>query len=1301
MDGNNDIENKLSSTKRANRRQKRTIIGLSVALLLSGATAITVPLVLNSIKGNNPSANTHTVTFDTNQGNPIEPVKVVDGEKCVQPQASRPGFTIREWTLNGQTFNFDTPIKSDITLIAQWDEEQKAVYHTVEFDANGGTTDAQTIQVVHGGHMNMPSAYKDGCSLDGWYSGDKKYTSSDPITSNLKLVAKWIDVPVVKYETIVFNAGDNAVFKSTGEKIATATIQAGKTFGSVDAPERIINDGYASQGWYLDSKFQTPITDTTVITGTTTVYAKYLRLTTDVTVTFSCNSANNEVLHGNANLTFEKGKTWADIKASAPNVTRDYYQFDGWYVDGAAIQDTYKFDDNTTLTAHMTPLQHLYTFNFKLSEDQVLTDGSETVKYDVGTAGTLWSAIPKPQITEGTKIFEGWYSDKGLTEAIPNDKLFTTTESNSIDVYAKFVEPQVYPTITFADPTTSNDTYTWVGNTVIKLDKASISFADVPQPGVYKDVTGGSWSEGYKSNYYFHEWYTLDSEGKEAAVPSIIDKSITIYPKFKSKPTLTFNNRAGSTIKTQIINPGDKWESIGKPDADIAKTLQSTERLQGWIGKFKNESDKRVIKPTDSLQKLDTDIALVPSVLENFHDLVFEEKGIINPVEETSQEIDITYEGTKTVGIEKAETRVIDINKPIPSASGHKLISWQYSLNNKTSWTIADSTSKIPATLPTEAGGKVYLRPVMETDVTITYNAGNHGQIKHQEQKDPIITNSSTQFSKLFKPDITPNDGFVFSHWEMNLGTEEVPNWKKVESDTLFSASTTLVARYKTDKVTSIVHFELTPADEKAKDSKIYGKSYAIVHEDTETKTFADVVQPYATKKYYVFDKWVLRTGSGTKTDPFKYETEVLPTTEIPKTEDGLTVYATFKQTTTYQKISIAEPTAGEYEILSDPNEQYVPTNTLFPLTSLDLKVKKVGYTVDDANWTYVDKQGKTQKITSSTKVTDDMVIKPAFKECKWQIKFSKDIYPTCTMSEDVIEINNYDTLYDKIKTRTASLDRYDFIEWKIKTDTGSYESIDQNTVVTGPLTIVPTFKGESEFKQGTQPYFYDEEKAKWAAIVDSQGANLTVKYAGSSTTTAYDKSKFNYEVFFGSQMTSIPDYFLQGCINFNNGSDGITEKPLTMPNNLTSIGKCVLHGCASFNQTLDFTNAASTLSIKEDFMRECYSFNKDLSFKTTKNSANIRIECGFMFDCLSFSKTLDLSGREFKIITKDTPSGQPELVDHTYYYHTLSTTDKLSSMYTKGFTVIVDSASKTTFNKLFPALDGSAATAYRKITIQ
>lgn len=81
---------------------------------------------------------TYTVTFDSNGGSYVPPVKgIVYNQKVIEPEEpTYGGYKFLNWTLDGKVFSFESGITRDITLVAQWNSDNA---YPVIYDLNGGT----------------------------------------------------------------------------------------------------------------------------------------------------------------------------------------------------------------------------------------------------------------------------------------------------------------------------------------------------------------------------------------------------------------------------------------------------------------------------------------------------------------------------------------------------------------------------------------------------------------------------------------------------------------------------------------------------------------------------------------------------------------------------------------------------------------------------------------------------------------------------------------------------------------------------------------------------------------------------------------------------------------------------------------------------------------------------------------------------------------------------------------------------------------------------------------------------------
>ena len=94
----------------------------SVALPSSSSSSSSATTVIPSSSSSEPVV-THNVCFDTGDENVlVEDIEVEEGNTIDKPYPSREGYALRRWLLDGEEFDFSTPIDKSITLTAEWVE---------------------------------------------------------------------------------------------------------------------------------------------------------------------------------------------------------------------------------------------------------------------------------------------------------------------------------------------------------------------------------------------------------------------------------------------------------------------------------------------------------------------------------------------------------------------------------------------------------------------------------------------------------------------------------------------------------------------------------------------------------------------------------------------------------------------------------------------------------------------------------------------------------------------------------------------------------------------------------------------------------------------------------------------------------------------------------------------------------------------------------------------------------------------------------------------------------------------------
>lgn len=193
------------------------------------------------------------------------------------------------------------------------------------------------IEVKKSAVITSEEISKDGYEFIGWYLGDNEFDFSTPINSNLELEAKWKEVVTGPIYADFEIAGsvefyDNATTKLT----AKVTSEGEKPSFEWKIEDLNIAD--------VDGKNKTSLTLFGVNPGKTlvTLIGKYLdgtvkEVEVEVTVlgrefeiTYEVNQNDILLMPEDAPKVYNTGELPLDL----PVLTRDYYVFGGWYIEG-------------------------------------------------------------------------------------------------------------------------------------------------------------------------------------------------------------------------------------------------------------------------------------------------------------------------------------------------------------------------------------------------------------------------------------------------------------------------------------------------------------------------------------------------------------------------------------------------------------------------------------------------------------------------------------------------------------------------------------------------------------------------------------------------------------------------------------------------------------------------------------------------------------------------------------------------------------------------------------------------------
>ncbi len=222
----------------------------------------------------------YTVAFDGNGGSSTESQTVEEGQCATRPaDPTREGYLFIGWYTDAECtdlFDFDTPIMSDITLIAGWARDERTIY-IVTFDTQGGS-EVSSQSVAEGECATRPAdPARDGYTFTGWYTDQActtEFNFDTPITGDITLYAGWQRVPTGDEVTVTFDTNG-------GTQIPSQQVVRGECATQPDDPEKT---GYEFIGWFSDEACTQRFDFSTPIQMSTIIYAGWLPVEYYITI---------------------------------------------------------------------------------------------------------------------------------------------------------------------------------------------------------------------------------------------------------------------------------------------------------------------------------------------------------------------------------------------------------------------------------------------------------------------------------------------------------------------------------------------------------------------------------------------------------------------------------------------------------------------------------------------------------------------------------------------------------------------------------------------------------------------------------------------------------------------------------------------------------------------------------------------------------------------------------------------------------------------------------------------------------
>ncbi len=468
-------------------------------------------------------ANTYTVTFDTNDGNSIEPLYYTVENRPNLPTPTKAGYRFIGWYLEKGTIKVESlnGHYEDLTLTAHWSE---ALEYNIIYNLNGGTNNSSNPNsYTVNDSITLGEPTRVGYKFLGWYKGNIKIETISNLTGDLVLEAKWeVMSYTISYDTTISDM-----------VLEDKTIEYGASFGDLVNPLEL-EFGLKFVGWYYND---------TLITKD-----MIFNYESDITLTAKVEDAiYNVVYDTNGGINSENNKTTISVKEDVPFIlnpaTKIGYKFIGWSLkDGTIVKEINK-DVLTNATNYVIELKAEYEVN-TFTVTYVDTDGNvlKTItNVPYGSMATTF--IP----TKDGYIFDAWYKDGSIydfnTPITDNLTLVAMYKIREVSITVNINGEDIKVTVTSVDGTgLQADT-----NIIIKLVENETNLDIVSQ--LLNDF-------GVLSRLY--EIKLVDSKGNE------------IVPTSEIRVSLSLPNETLASDKTYtIVNVADDFSGYEEFKADI------------------------------------------------------------------------------------------------------------------------------------------------------------------------------------------------------------------------------------------------------------------------------------------------------------------------------------------------------------------------------------------------------------------------------------------------------------------------------------------------------------------------------------------------------------------------------------------------------------------------------------------------------------------------------------------------------------------------------------------------------------
>ena len=302
-----------------------------------------------------------------------------------------------------------------------------------------------------------------------------------------------------------------------------------------------------------------------------------------VKITFEVTPEEGGAILGPKSISVNKGTPWNSVlKAYAKAALKEHYGFkcNGWKKNGNPVNDTYTFDDDTTIFAELEDLRINIT---------VKGDGNVSVPDStplVVLSGRKWQDIKEQaanrvQVSDPSNIaVTAWHRGESESAPVLTDEYeFKKADGQNRTVFAKTGDRRITLTVTYGPgsgtPTTAGTITIYDGDEWHNVQKQAEKLVTVPEDHSihwYWDNAGGE---------FINDSYTFKaSDGNERTVyAKVFDKHITL--------TVTYGRITGATVTLGTVTTHHRklWYSVQNEIKRNNPLLSNTEVEWHWNDK--------------------------------------------------------------------------------------------------------------------------------------------------------------------------------------------------------------------------------------------------------------------------------------------------------------------------------------------------------------------------------------------------------------------------------------------------------------------------------------------------------------------------------------------------------------------------------------------------------------------------------------------------------------------------------------------------------------------------------------------